>query len=197
MFTDNATGICLGPHTASYSGFRADNTNTQQYGKSALSYFVWDSVLGNKKVFEMLATTITAYIGLYASTPTSNTNNTQVITSAYGNTYFPQLTASNTFTSSSTFVTPTIDDLPVFIQYDDNINPATDIRLYPNVSASTGNPYTLAGDCCIVGSADTVIGKYDRFNAIRFTDNDITAYANTQLNMIVNNASVFSISGVS
>lgn len=103
MFTDNATGICLGPHTSSYSGFRADNNNTQQYGKSSLSYYVWDSTVALKKVWEALATTLTAYLPLYAPTPASNTNDTRVITSAYGNTYFPQLTTANTLTGLNTF----------------------------------------------------------------------------------------------
>ena len=103
IFTDNATGICLGPHTSSYSGFRADNTNTQQYAKSSLTYYVWDSTVALKKVFEALATTITAYLPLYAPSPATNTNDTRVVTLAAANTFYPQLTTTNTFTNTNTF----------------------------------------------------------------------------------------------
>ena len=197
-----SNGICFGMQTFSNSGFRADSNNTQQYGKFSLSYYVWNSSLADKKVLEMLASTITAYLPLYAPTPTSNTDNNRVITSAYGNIYFPQLMAPNVFSSTNTFTAQTtcttavVDDIPLYITYDDGTI-VQDIRFYTNTNPTTGNPYTLAGDCCIVGSSDTVIGKYDRFNAIRFTDNDITAYANTQLNMIVNNLSVFTLTDTS
>lgn len=103
IFTDNTPAICLGPHTSAYSGFRADTINTQQFGKSSLSYYVWDSTVANKKVWEALATTLTAYLPLYAPTPATNTGDTRVVTLASGNTFYPQLATANTFTSTNTF----------------------------------------------------------------------------------------------
>lgn len=103
VFTDNTPAICLGPHTSSYSGFRADNTNTQQYGKSSLSYYVWDSTVAGKKVLEALAATITSYLPLYVPTPATNTNDTRVVTFSAANIFYPQLTATNTFTNTNTF----------------------------------------------------------------------------------------------
>ena len=102
------------------------------------------------------------------------------------------LNIAQTSTSEKDFKTATVDDTPIQVQYDDGVQ-TSDIRFFPNTSASTGNPYTTAGNCCIVGSNDTVIGKKDRFNAILFTDLSMNLFADTEMILTVQDAPVINL----
>lgn len=95
-----------------------------------------------------------------------------------------------TSTGDKNFATTAIDGEPLQIQFLSATLSEQQIRMYPYASDSTGNPFTLDGDTVLVGTGNFTVGKYDRYNAVRFTDTDLTASADTQLNLYVgsNNA---------
>lgn len=94
IYTDNAPGLVIGLNTSEYTGFRIDTTSIQQHGKNALSYYVSDSAVD--KVFEMLTTSITAYLPFYSNyiDLTNTTYENQFLGDIYG---FKALTSKNGF----------------------------------------------------------------------------------------------------
>lgn len=94
IYTDNTQGLVIGLNTSEYTGFRINSTSIQEHGKNALSYYVSDSAVD--KVFEMLTTSITAYLPFYSNyvDMTNTIYENQFLGDIYG---FKALTSKNGF----------------------------------------------------------------------------------------------------
>lgn len=141
-----------------------------------------------------ILTTTTAPIG---------TNSTQVATTAFCVNGFVGLgtnniitgnntiTGTNNFTNLNTFSTSTTDVSPISINYTGI--PNQQVQFCPFTSASGFNPYCDANSCYIGGTGDLVVGKKDRFNAIRFTDLSMNLFADTEMILTVQDAPVINL----
>lgn len=101
------------------------------------------------------------------------------------------LNATQTSTAQKNFSSSSIDATPISINYTGL--PNQQVQFCPFTSASTFNPYCDASSCYIGGTGDLVVGKQDRFNAIRFTDLSMNLFADTEMILTVNDAPVIDL----
>lgn len=98
------------------------------------------------------------------------------------------LNAAQNSTGNKTFSTSSVDVAPVSINYTGL--PNQQVQFCACTSPSTFNPYCDASSCYIGGTGDLVVGKQDRFNAIRFTDLSMNLFADTEMILTVQDAPV-------
>lgn len=101
------------------------------------------------------------------------------------------LNATQTSTSQKDFSSSSVDATPISINYTGL--PNQQVQFCACTSASTFNPYCDASSCYIGGTGDLVVGKQDRFNAIRFTDTSMNLFADTEMILTVNDAPVIDL----
>jgi len=101
------------------------------------------------------------------------------------------LNATQDSTGNKSFSTSSVDVAPVSINYTGL--PNQQVQFCACTTPSTFNPYCDASSCYIGGTGDLVVGKQDRFNAIRFTDLSMNLFADTEMILTVNDAPVIDL----
>lgn len=101
------------------------------------------------------------------------------------------LNATQTSTAQKDFSSSSVDATPISINYTGL--PNQQVQFCACTTASTFNPYCDASSCYIGGTSDLVVGKKDRFNAIRFTDGSMNLFANIEMILTVQDAPVINL----
>lgn len=101
--------------------------------------------------------------------------------------------AANIFTNDNNFTTTAVDDVNLQINYTNTKN----VAFCPNTSGGFMNPYCQNGDVFLGGdpggSLGVVVGRRDRYNAIRFTDTSLNVFADVEMNFFVGVANCMSL----
>jgi hypothetical protein len=97
----------------------------------------------------------------------------------------PLENGNNYFTGTNSFTTSSVDGLPVNITFVGFPTNQT-VTFCPKTSASGLNPYCEAGDAFIGADTNVVIGREDRYNALRLTDNQFNLLASDNIYLEVN-----------